>query len=169
MQHMDYYDRVREAAEAIAGRVSDIPRSAVVLGSGLGDFVDSLTDGVSVLYGDLPHWPASRVIGHQGRLVVGGVGGRPIAALAGRAHVYEGHDFSTVTFAVRVLGLLGVRTLMLTNAAGGVNTGFASGTLMVIDDHINLAAIPRRAARRATRSPVSRHDRGHSSRLRRAG
>ena len=135
---MDYYDRVKEAADAIAARVSEIPRIAVVLGSGLGDFAGSLAAGVSIPYGDLPHWPASRVIGHEGRLVVGGVRGRSIAALAGRAHVYEGHDFGTVTFAVRVLGLLGVRTLMLTNAAGGVNTGFASGTLMVIDDHINL-------------------------------
>jgi purine-nucleoside phosphorylase len=135
---MDYYDRVKEAADAIAGRVSGIPRVAVVLGSGLGDFAGSLADGVSVPYGDLPHWPPSRVIGHEGRLVVGSVQGRTIAALAGRAHVYEGHDFRTATFAIRVLGVLGVRTLMLTNAAGGVNTGFASGALMVIDDHINL-------------------------------
>ena len=135
---MDYYDRVKEAADAIARRVSEIPLIAVVLGSGLGDFVACLAEGVSVPYGDLPHWPASRVIGHEGRLVVGGVGGRTVAALAGRVHAYEGHDFRTVTFAVRVLGLLGVRILMLTNAAGGVNTGFTSGALMVIDDHINL-------------------------------
>jgi purine-nucleoside phosphorylase len=135
---MDYYDRVKEAADAIAERVAEIPVIAVVLGSGLGDFAASLAAGVSVPYGDLPHWPASRVIGHDGRLVVGGIRGRTIAALAGRAHVYEGYDFPTATFAVRVLGLLGVRTLMLTNAAGGVNTGFASGALMVIDDHINL-------------------------------
>jgi purine-nucleoside phosphorylase len=135
---MDYYDRVKQAADAIARRVSEIPRIAVVLGSGLGDFAGSLAEGVSVPYGDLPHWPASRVIGHEGRLVVGGMRGRSIAALAGRVHVYEGYDFGTVTFAVRVLGLLGVGTLMLTNAAGGVNTQFDSGTLMVIDDHINL-------------------------------
>ncbi len=77
-------------------------------------------------------------IGHEGRLVVGTVRGRTIAALAGRCHVYEGHDLATVTFAVRALGLLGVKTLMLTNAAGGVNTGFSQGALMVIDDHINL-------------------------------
>ena len=138
MAVMDYYDRVKEAADAIAGRVSGIPRIAVVLGSGLGDFAGSLAERVSIPYGDLPHWPASRVIGHEGRLVVGGVRGRTIAALAGRVHLYEDHDFRTVTFAVRVLGLLGVRTLMLTNAAGGVNAGFTSGALMVIDDHINL-------------------------------
>jgi purine-nucleoside phosphorylase len=89
-------------------------------------------------YDSLPHWPASRVIGHEGRLVVGTSRNTPIAALAGRCHVYEGHDLKTVTFAVRVLGLLGVKTLILTNAAGGVNTGFSEGALMVIDDHINL-------------------------------
>ncbi|MEO8260660.1 MAG: purine-nucleoside phosphorylase [Acidobacteriota bacterium] len=135
---MDDYDSVREAADAIAARLPDIPRIAVVLGSGLGDFAGTLAAAVSVPYGELPHWPASGVVGHEGRLVVGGVRGRTIAALAGRAHVYEGHDFGTVTFAVRVLGLLGVRTLILTNAAGGVNPGVAAGTLMVIDDHINL-------------------------------
>src|SRR5580765_2367142 len=114
---MDDYDRVKEAADAIAERISEIPRIAVVLGSGLGDFAASLAAGVPVPYGDLPHWPAARVIGHEGRLVVGVVKDRTIAALAGRTHVYEGYDFRTVTFAVRVLGLLGVRILLLTNAA----------------------------------------------------
>jgi purine-nucleoside phosphorylase len=78
------------------------------------------------------------VVGHEGRLVVGALKGRSVAALAGRCHGYEGHDAATVTFAVRVMGLLGVKTLMLTNAAGGINTGFAQGALMVIDDHLNL-------------------------------
>jgi purine-nucleoside phosphorylase len=118
--------------------VTDLPSVAIVLGSGLGDFARTPSDAVSLPYDQLPHWPASRVIGHEGRLVVGKVKGRTIAALAGRAHAYEGHDMRTVTFAVRVLGLLGVKTLILTNAAGGINTGFASGALMVIDDHINL-------------------------------
>jgi purine-nucleoside phosphorylase len=89
-------------------------------------------------YGELPHWPASRVIGHAGKLVVGKSRGTTIAALAGRCHLYEGHDPGRVAFAVRVLGLLGVKTLLLTNAAGGVNTSFAQGALMVIDDHLNL-------------------------------
>jgi purine-nucleoside phosphorylase len=135
---MDYYDQVKEAADAIASRIRDVPRIAIVLGSGLGDFANSLSDAVSMPYGELPHWPASKVIGHEGRLVVGTVKGRTIAALAGRSHAYEGHDLRVVTFGVRVLGLLGVKTLILTNAAGGVNTGFAAGALMVIDDHINL-------------------------------
>jgi purine-nucleoside phosphorylase len=89
-------------------------------------------------YGTLPHWPASRVIGHEGKLVVGTVRGKTVAALAGRSHLYEGHGAEVVTFGVRVMGVLGVKTLVLTNAAGGVNTGFAQGALMVIDDHLNL-------------------------------
>jgi len=138
---MSYYDHVKEAADAIRARVTEVPRIAVVLGSGLGDFANSLGDAVMFPYDQLPHWPASNVIGHEGKLVVGRVakaGGRAIAALAGRCHVYEGHDLRTVTFGIRALGLLGVKTLILTNAAGGVNTSFSQGGLMVIDDHINL-------------------------------
>jgi purine-nucleoside phosphorylase len=135
---MDYYDKVKEAADAIRSGVREVPQIGVVLGSGLGDFANSLTEAVTLPYGQLPHWPVSRVIGHDGKLVVGRSRGRTIAALAGRCHAYEGHDMPTVTFAVRVLGLLGVRTLIVTNAAGGVNTGFSQGALMVIDDHINL-------------------------------
>jgi purine-nucleoside phosphorylase len=135
---MAYYDRVREAADAVRRRVRDLPAIGIVLGSGLGDFASSLHGAVTIPYEELPHWPAARVIGHDGRLVVGRVAGRTVAALAGRVHLYEGHDVATVTFAVRVLGLLGVKTLILTNAAGGVNTGFSQGALMVIDDHVNL-------------------------------
>ena len=135
---MSYYDQVKAAADAIRARVPETPAIGVVLGSGLGDFANSLGEAVAIPYAELPHWPASRVIGHDGRLVVGTSRGRTIAALAGRVHLYEGHDARTVTFATRVLGLLGVKTLILTNAAGGVNTGFAQGALMVIDDHINL-------------------------------
>jgi purine-nucleoside phosphorylase len=138
---MSYYDQVKEAADAIRSRVPEVPQVAIVLGSGLGDFANSLGEAVVMPYDQLPHWPASRVIGHEGKLVVGKVAearGRTIAALAGRSHAYEGHDLRTVTFAVRVLGLLGVKTLILTNAAGGVNTSFLQGALMVIDDHINL-------------------------------
>jgi purine-nucleoside phosphorylase len=135
---MDYYDQVKEAADAIRSRIRQVPAIAIVLGSGLGDFANSLGDAIPMPYAELPHWPASKVIGHEGKLVVGTAQGRTIAALAGRCHAYEGHDLRGVTFAVRALGLLGVKTLILTNAAGGVNTGFAAGALMVIDDHINL-------------------------------
>jgi purine-nucleoside phosphorylase len=138
---MTYYDQVKEAADAVRSRIPEVPQIGVVLGSGLGDFAASLSEAVRIPYGDLPHWPASHVIGHQGKLVVGKVAGRTIAALAGRSHLYEGHDPRTATFAVRVLGVLGIRTLILTNAAGGVNTGFSQGALMVIDDHINLMGV----------------------------
>src|SRR5262245_52176761 len=135
---MSHYDQAKEAADAIRSKIRTVPRAAIVLGSGLGDFASSLQDAAVMPYESLPHWPASRVIGHEGKLVIGSVRGKTIAALAGRSHLYEGHSAQTVTFAVRVLGLLGVKTLLLTNAAGGVNTGFAQGALMVIDDHINL-------------------------------
>ena len=135
---MSYYDAVRAAAEAVRARAGEAPSIAIVLGSGLGDFASSLGNPVSMPYQELPNWPVSTVPGHEGRLVVGTSRGTRIAALAGRCHLYEGHDARTVTFAVRALGVLGVRTLILTNAAGGVNTGFAQGALMAIDDHINL-------------------------------
>src|SRR5262245_11433323 len=126
---MDYYARVKEAADTIAERVQEVPRVAVVLGSGLGDFANALTQSTALPYGDVPYWPPARVAGHEGRFVVGRLKGRKIAALAGRCHLYEGHDFATVTFGVRVLGLLGVTTLILTNAAGGVNTSLSQGAL----------------------------------------
>jgi len=132
------FERIEETAAHIRARCGAVPETAVVLGSGLGDFADRLLDAVATPYGDLPHWPVSTIIGHSGRLVIGNIGKRRVAALAGRAHVYEGHDLSTVVFAVRVMGRLGVKQLILTNAAGGINTGFAQGALMIIDDHINL-------------------------------
>jgi purine-nucleoside phosphorylase len=110
---------------------------AIVLGSGLGAFGDSQSDAMSMPYTDIPHWPASRVIGHAGKLVAGAAKGKRVLALSGRVHYYEGHDMSTVTFATRVLGRLGVKTLIVTNAAGGINMRFGQGALMVMDDHIN--------------------------------
>jgi purine-nucleoside phosphorylase len=134
-----YYDQVREAAEAVRAPVT--PDVAIVLGSGLGDFAGTLEGARSMPYETLPHWPESRVVGHEGRLVIGSVKGRTVAALAGRCHAYEGHDLAAVTFAVRVMGVLGVKALILTNAAGGINTSLAEGALMVLDDHINLVGM----------------------------
>jgi purine-nucleoside phosphorylase len=135
---MSYFDRVEEAASFLRERLRDIPRIAVVLGSGLGAFADRLDGARRVPYSEIPHWPGSTVVGHAGTLVCGASAGRTVLTLAGRAHFYEGHGMPTVTFATRVLGRLGVKTLVLTNAAGGINTSFTPGTLMVIDDHINL-------------------------------
>jgi purine-nucleoside phosphorylase len=132
------FERVEAAAATILRRCGVPPETALVLGSGLGDFADTLADAVVMPYGDLPNWPATTVVGHAGRLVVGTVKGRRVAALAGRVHAYEGQPLGTVVFATRVMGRLGVKELVVTNAAGGVNTAFARGALMVIDDHINL-------------------------------
>ncbi len=138
MSAVSIYDRVEAAAAAVRTRCGAMPETAVVLGSGLGDFADTLIESTSTPYQSLPYWPATRVAGHAGRLVVGGVAGKRVVALAGRVHAYEGHDLATVAFAARVMGRLGVKRIVLTNAAGGINTGFSQGGLMVIDDHINL-------------------------------
>lgn len=135
---MSYYDEVNAAAQFVRHKSLTTPSVAVVLGSGLGEFAARLDGATSIPYEDIPNWPASKVIGHEGRLVLGTVAGKDVAALSGRVHFYEGHDLRTVTFATRVMAARGVKTLVLTNAAGGVNTGFAQGALMVIDDHLNL-------------------------------
>jgi len=134
---IDYYGRVLEAAEHVRPRCGT-PDVGIVLGSGLGDFTSALRESVTIPYGEIPHWPASAVVGHAGNLVVGTLGGKRVAALSGRAHFYEGHTMQVATFATRVLGLIGMKQLTLTNAAGGINLNFKPGTLMVIDDHINL-------------------------------
>jgi len=132
------FDHVEAAAawirERAAGRV---PSIAIVLGSGLGGFFDRLQAPVSMPYDDIPGWPAVAVAGHAGRLGIGTLAGKTIAVLSGRAHLYEGHRVDRVAFATRVMARVGVRTLILTNAAGGINTAFGKGALMVIDDHIN--------------------------------
>jgi purine-nucleoside phosphorylase len=138
MASATYLERVDAAAAAIREQAGPVPDVAVVLGSGLGDFAHRLAGATTIPYGDLPHWPASNVIGHAGTLVVGTLAGKRVAALSGRVHFYEGHDLRTVSFAARVMGRLGVKVLILTNAAGGINPALTPGTLMVMDDHINL-------------------------------
>jgi purine-nucleoside phosphorylase len=138
----DTFEKVEEAAEAIRRHGVVPPETAIVLGSGLGDFADTLRESVVTPFDELPHWPASKVVGHPGRLVVGTVAGKRVAVLAGRVHFYEGHDLATVVFATRVMGRLGAKQIILTNAAGGINTAFSQGALMIIDDHINLLGNP---------------------------
>jgi len=139
MESATYLERVDAAVAAVRERAGHaVPDVAIVLGSGLGDFANRLTSATAIPYGDLPHWPASNVIGHEGKLVIGSLAGKRVAALSGRAHFYEGHDLRTVTFAARAVGRLGVKVLILTNAAGGINVNLKPGTLMVMDDHINL-------------------------------
>jgi purine-nucleoside phosphorylase len=131
------FEQVDEAAASLAKVLAPVPDVAVILGSGLGDFANALSGPRGLAYGQIPHWPVSKVVGHAGRLVAGGVGDRRILALSGRSHFYEGYPMDVVTFATRVLGRLGVKTLIVTNAAGGINRRFSTGALMVIDDHIN--------------------------------
>ena len=138
---MTELDRIDAAAAFLRARLDATPKAALVLGSGLGAFADTLTSSTSVAYGDIPYWPAAAVIGHAGRLVAGIARGRRVLALAGRLHAYEGHDLRAVTFAVRVIGRLGTPVLVLTNAAGGINPRFSAGTLMAIDDHLNLMGV----------------------------
>ena len=135
---MSDFDKAVEAAEFLRGRGFGGADVAVVLGSGLGAFADALAERFEIAYGDIPHWPASAIVGHAGRLVGGVLKGRNVLALSGRVHFYEGYPLTTVTFPMRVVGRLGVPRVIITNAAGGINTRFSQGALMLIDDHINL-------------------------------
>jgi purine-nucleoside phosphorylase len=135
-------DRLDEAAGVVRGHTALRPSIGVVLGSGLGAFADALEDAVAVPFGEVPHFPASTVVGHSGALVVGRSRGVPVAVMKGRVHFYEGYRLDEVVFPVRVLGRLGVKTLVLTNAAGAINSAFAPGDLMVIEDHVNLLGNP---------------------------
>lgn len=135
---MSVFEQATEAAEWLRAKQCGDATVAVVLGSGLGDFAEHLGEAFTIAYTDIPHWPASRVIGHAGKLVCGTVHGRKVLALSGRVHHYEGHHMETVTFAMRVMGRLGVPRVILTNAAGGISPNCSRGALMVIDDHINL-------------------------------
>lgn len=129
--------QIDEAVRFIASKTSLRPAVGLVLGSGLGAFAESVDDAAVIPYRDIPHFPSSTAVGHKGELVVGTRHGVPVAVMSGRVHFYEGYRMDQVTFPVRVLGRLGVKTLVLTNAAGGVNTGFRPGDFMVIEDHIN--------------------------------
>ena len=135
------YDRAQRAAERISLSTKARPSVAIVLGSGLGAFADELTEPTSLAYKEIAGFAQATVEGHAGRLVIGKAGEVPIAAMQGRFHFYEGYPLEDVTFPIRVLKLLGVRTLILTNAAGSLNTEFTPGSLMVISDHINLMGV----------------------------
>jgi purine-nucleoside phosphorylase len=132
------YEQVEEARRFLAERVAATPAVGVVLGSGLQDLAGELSESAGIPYGEIPHWPKSTVAGHAGRLVAGRTGNQYVAILAGRAHFYEGHPISAVAFPARVLARWGVRTLILTNAAGGVNPAYRAGQLVLIADHLNL-------------------------------
>ena len=134
---MSEFEKAEEAARFIASKTPLKPVVGLVLGSGLGAFADSLERAVKIPYGQIPHFPTSTAIGHSGQLVIGTCQGTPVAVMAGRVHYYEGYSMDQVVFPVRVLGLFGVKILVMTNAAGSVNVVYKPGELMVIADHIN--------------------------------
>ena len=132
------YQKVEHAARVIRSRINEEPRLAVVLGSGLGGFADDFEEATAIPYGEIPGFVQSTAEGHSGRLVVGKVDQVPVVAMQGRVHYYEGYSLEEVTFPIRSLGLLGVKTVILTNASGGINVELSQGALMVISDHMNL-------------------------------
>jgi purine-nucleoside phosphorylase len=134
-------DHYAEAVEAIRRKTTLTPRTALVLGSGLGGLADAVDNPVIIPYEDIPGWPRSTVPGHSGRLVIGHLEGVPVLVQQGRAHFYEGYTPQQITFPIRVMHYLGINTLILTNAAGGINTGYAAGDIMLINDHINFVGM----------------------------
>ena len=133
-----FQTHVEEAVAWVRPRLDRVPQCAIVLGTGLGGVIDSMTVAGSLLYQQIPHYPGTTVAGHDGRLVWGTWTGRPVVVLQGRLHLYEGHAPLDVSFPIRLLAGLGVKQLIVTNAAGGLNLGFRAGDLMLIRDHINL-------------------------------
>ncbi|HEX2271366.1 MAG TPA: purine-nucleoside phosphorylase, partial [Pyrinomonadaceae bacterium] len=132
------YERAEHAARTVRVRLTVEPRIAIVLGSGLGAFADDFEEAVRIPYEEIPGFPRSTVGGHTGRLVAGKVDGVPLLAMQGRVHYYEGYSLEEVTFPVRTFKLLDIKTLVLTNASGGINVQLTQGGLMVITDHLNL-------------------------------
>jgi purine-nucleoside phosphorylase len=137
----DLYSRAEEAARTIRGRTAAEPQIALVLGSGLGGFADEFEDSVALPYRDIPGFVSSTAQGHVGSLVIGKVEGVPVVAMQGRVHYYEGYSLEEVTFPIRTFKLLGIKTLILTNAAGGIDVQLSQGALMVISDHLNLMGV----------------------------
>ena len=129
---------IQEAQRFIEGHIAVRPSLGVVLGSGLGAFADELSARTEIPYGDIPGWPHSTAVGHAGKLIVGKLGDLDVAVMAGRAHLYEGYSMQQATFGVRVLQAIGARSMVFTNAAGGINLALERGGLVLIGDHINL-------------------------------
>jgi purine-nucleoside phosphorylase len=135
------YERAENAARIVRARSSAKPQIAIVLGSGLGDFADEFEDALALPYREIPGFVTSTAQGHAGKLVIGKVSGVPVLAMQGRVHYYEGYSLEEVTFPIRTFKLLGIETLILTNAAGGIDVQLSQGSLMVISDHLNLMGV----------------------------
>jgi purine-nucleoside phosphorylase len=135
------YERAGEAADFICSQTALRPKIALVLGSGLGAFADEFAGAAKIPYARIPHFPQSTAIGHAGKLVIGKVGAIPVAGMQGRVHLYEGYSAKEVAFPIRVFARLGIKAVILTNAAGGIKREFVQGRLVVISDHINLQGV----------------------------
>lgn len=133
--------QIREVAEAVRSRTNTSPRVGLILGSGLNSLANSVENPQIIPFSDIPHWPLSTVLGHSGQLVVGQLETQPVFVLQGRVHYYEGYSMSQVTLPVRVMQLLKIEILIVTNAAGGINPDFVPGDVMLITDHLNLAGM----------------------------
>jgi purine-nucleoside phosphorylase len=135
---MTDFTAAESAAQFLLAKTPLRPRIGLVLGSGLGGFADSLTDAARIPYADIPAFPRSTAIGHAGQMVIGKAGSVAVAAMQGRVHLYEGYSAQQVVFPIRVFGRMGIRAVILTNAAGGINLSYSQGALVLIRDHINL-------------------------------
>lgn len=131
-------EKIKQTADYLRGKVADMPRIAIILGTGLGPLADLIENKTVIPYSEIPNFPVSTVEGHSGNFIFGTLAGKRVMAMQGRFHYYEGYDMKTVTFPVRVMRALGVETLIVSNAAGGMNKEFQVGDVMVITDHINL-------------------------------
>lgn len=131
-------EKINQTVDYLRSKVADMPEIAIILGTGLGSLVDHITDKLYIPYKEIPNFPISTVEGHSGNLIFGKLGGKRVMAMQGRFHYYEGYNMKEVTFPVRVMQVLGVKTLLVSNAAGGMNKEFKVGDVMVITDHINL-------------------------------
>ena len=130
-------EKIQETAEFLRSRIHTDPKTAIILGTGLGKLAEEITDKYEISYQEIPHFPVSTVEGHCGKLIFGKLGNKDIMAMQGRFHFYEGYSMKEVTFPIRVMRELGIQTLFVSNAAGGMNPGFEIGDLMIITDHIN--------------------------------
>lgn len=135
------FQRAERAAKLILGKTKLRPRIALVLGSGLGDFADDFTNATKIPYAKIPNFPQSTAIGHAGRLVIGNVGDIPVAGMQGRVHLYEGYSPKEVAFHIRVFARMGIKAIIVTNAAGGINRNYSQGCLVVIRDHVNFQGV----------------------------
>ncbi|MGE5474282.1 MAG: purine-nucleoside phosphorylase [Ignavibacteriales bacterium] len=141
MDNNQAYQKIVETGEYIKSKLNETPEIGIVLGSGLGPLADQLIDSIVIDYSDIPNFPVSTVVGHEGKLVIGKLEGKTIICMKGRFHYYEGYSLTEVTLPIRIMSYIGVKNLILTNASGGVNLDYKPGDLMIIKDHLNFPCV----------------------------